>query len=96
MKRLFAIALTATAGLLMAQVAAAQSCTGFSGTIQGASGSTSGNSCQAAGQTLAQACGNTETMNGAGQAIFQVNVGCDQQLHHQCQLESLSILGLAL
>ena len=75
MKRLLAIALTATAGLLMTQVAAAQSCTGFSGTIAGASGSTSGNSCQAAGQTLAKACGNTETFNGAGQAIFEVTVG---------------------
>lgn len=74
MKKVLGLGLAVATSMLFAQAAMAQSCTGFSGTIQGASGSTSGNSCQAS-STLAAACGNTETFNGAGVAIFQVAVG---------------------
>ena len=73
MKRLFIVALTVTTGLLMAQSVAAQTCTGFSGTIQGASGTTSGNSCEGS-STLANACSNAEGLNGAGVAIYEVTV----------------------
>ena len=75
MKKLLSVALAATGCLMLAQVASAQTCTGFSGTISGATGTVSGNSCQAAGSTLAQACGNADALNGAGVAIYAVNVG---------------------
>lgn len=75
MKKIISVAAAVAFVCGFAQVASAQSCTGFSGTISGAQGSTSGNSCQAGGSTLAAACGNTETLNGAGVAIYQVTVG---------------------
>lgn len=75
MKKFLAVAIAATGCLVLAQGAMAQTCTGFSGTISGAQGSVTGNSCQAGGSTLAQACTNAETLNGAGVAIYQVNVG---------------------
>ncbi len=75
MKKLLGVAIAATGCLILAQVASAQTCTPFSGTIQGATGTVSGNSCQAGGSTLALACGNVESFNGAGVAIYQVDVG---------------------
>jgi hypothetical protein len=72
--KFLSIAFTAAGCLMLAGGASAQSCTGFSGTINGATGSVSGNSCQAS-SSLAQACGNVEALNGAGVAIYQVNVG---------------------
>ena len=75
MKKLLGVAIAATGCLMLAQVASAQLCTGSSGTISGATGTVSGNSCQAGGTTLAQACTNGDTLNGAGVAIYQVDVG---------------------
>lgn len=76
MKKLLGVAIAATGCLMLAQVASAQVCTGFSGTIQGATGTVTGNSCQPAGTAaLAQACTNGDVLNGAGVAIYQVDVG---------------------
>lgn len=75
MKKILAVTIASATCLFMAQGAFAQSCTGFSGTISGAQGSLTGNTCQPGGSTLVKACGNTETFNGAGVAIYQVNVG---------------------
>jgi hypothetical protein len=75
MKKLLGVAIAATGCLMLAQVASAQVCTGFSGTISGATGTLNGNSCQAGGATLAQACTNGDILNGAGVAIYQVDVG---------------------
>lgn len=75
MNKIISVAVSVALACGLSQVASAQSCTGFSGTISGAQGSVSGNSCQADGSTLVAACGNTETFNGAGVAIYQVNVG---------------------
>jgi len=52
----------------------AQSCSANAGTIS-ATGNYSGNTCEAAGSTLAKACSNANTFNGAGVSIFQVNFG---------------------
>jgi hypothetical protein len=75
MKKLLGVAIAATGCLMLAQVASALSCTGFSGTIQGATGTVTGNTCQAGGTTLATACTNGDFLNGAGVAIYQVDVG---------------------
>lgn len=75
MNKLLSVALASAACLTFAQIASAQSCTGFSGAITGASGTVNGDSCQAGGSTLAQACGNSDALNGAGVAIYQVTVG---------------------
>jgi len=74
MKKLL-LAAAVTGGLVLAQAASAQTCTGFSGPISGASGSTTGDTCQPGGSALAGACSNAETLNGAGVAIFEVTTG---------------------
>lgn len=72
MKRILTVAIASMACLAVAGGVSAQSCTGSSGTIEGAQGSVDGNSCEAS-SSLVKACGNTETFNGAGVAIYQVN-----------------------
>jgi hypothetical protein len=75
MKKLLGVAIAATGCLMLAQVASATVCTGFSGTIQGATGTVTGNTCQAGGAALVTACTNGDILNGAGVAIYAVNVG---------------------
>lgn len=73
MKRHFLAVAAATGGLILAQSAFAQTCTGFSGSLN--VGKYVGDTCQPGGSSLAGACNNAETLNGAGVAIYELIVG---------------------
>lgn len=74
MKYLYATALLAVGGLLVAPTVAAQACTGSAGTINTPSGNIVSNSCGT--QDLVNACaGSSGAFTGEGDDIYEVTVG---------------------